>query len=46
MRGDRRLLDVPAKGVSIEVSNETRGDEHSRAIEETLAQNGFALCRL
>jgi len=42
----RRFLDVPAKGVSIEVMIETRGAEHSRAIEEALAQNGFVLSRL
>lgn len=42
----RRFLDVPAKGVSIEVMIETRGVEHSRAIEEALAQNGFVLSRL
>ncbi len=39
----RRFLDVPAKGVSIEVMIETRGVEHSSAIEEALAQNGFSL---
>ncbi|MFC5384747.1 threonine ammonia-lyase [Aquamicrobium segne] len=42
----RRFLDVPAKGVSIEVTIETRNAEHSQMIEEKLAQNGFALHRL
>ncbi|EXL02114.1 MAG: threonine ammonia-lyase [Pseudaminobacter sp.] len=42
----RRFLDVPAKVVSIEVMIETRGVEHSCAIEEALAQNGFVLLHL
>ena len=42
----RRFLDVPAKGVTIEVTIETRGMEHAQAIEQRLTQNGFVLRRL
>lgn len=42
----RRFLDVPAKGVTIEVTIETRGMEHAQAIEQRLRQNGFVLRRL
>lgn len=42
----RRFLDVPAKGVSIEVTVETRGAAHARAIEEMLARQGFAVRRI
>ena len=38
----RLFLDVPAKGVSIDVTIETRGASHSRAIETVLRENGFA----
>ena len=42
----RLFLDVPAKGVSLDVTVETRGAEHSRAIEDALAKNGFAPRRI
>lgn len=42
----RRFLDVPAKGVSIDVTVETRGATHVEAIEELLARNGFILRRI
>jgi len=42
----RRFLDLPAKGVSIDVTVETRGAEHVRAIEEMLAKNGFTSRRI
>ena len=42
----RRFLDVPAKGVSIDVTLETRGAEHVRAIEAALAEHGFVLRRI
>lgn len=42
----RLFLDVPAKGVSLDVTVETRGEEHSRAIEDVLAKNGFAPRRI
>lgn len=38
----RLFLNVSAKGVAIDVTVETRGESHSRAIEEALAQSGFA----
>ena len=38
----RLFLDVPAKGVSLDVTIETRGAAHSRAIEAMLRENGFA----
>lgn len=42
----RLFLDVPAKGVSLDVTVETRGPAHSRAIEDVLAKNGFAPRRI
>lgn len=42
----RLFLDVPAKGVSLDVTVETRGEAHSRAIEDVLAKNGFAPRRI
>jgi threonine dehydratase len=42
----RLFLDVPAKGVSLDVTIETRGEAHSRAIEDMLAKNGFAPRRI
>lgn len=42
----RLFLDVPAKGVTIDVTVETRGESHSRAIEEALAQDGLAPRRI
>ncbi|QEL22618.1 threonine ammonia-lyase [Bosea sp. F3-2] len=42
----RLFLDVPAKGVSLDVTVETRGEAHSRAIEDALAKNGFAPRRI
>lgn len=42
----RLFLDVPAKGVSLDVTVETRGAAHSRAIEDALAKNGFAPRRI
>ena len=38
----RLFLDVPAKGVTIDVTVETRGESHARAIEEALARSGLA----
>ncbi|CAM5194982.1 Threonine dehydratase OS=Bosea thiooxidans OX=53254 GN=ARD30_00660 PE=4 SV=1 [Bosea thiooxidans] len=42
----RLFLDVPAKGVSLDVTVETRGEAHSRTIENVLAENGFAPRRI
>lgn len=42
----RLFLDVPAKGVSLDVTVETRGEAHSRAIEAMLRENGFAPRRI
>ncbi|RYE33672.1 MAG: threonine ammonia-lyase [Hyphomicrobiales bacterium] len=42
----RLFLDVPAKGVSLDVTVETRGAAHSRAIEDALAKNGFTPRRI
>jgi threonine dehydratase len=42
----RRFLDVPAKGVSIDVTFETRGATHVQEIEALLARNGFTLRRV
>lgn len=42
----RLFLDVPAKGVTIDVTVETRGESHARAIEEALADNGLAPRRI
>ncbi|KRE17442.1 threonine dehydratase [Bosea sp. Root381] len=38
----RLFLDVPAKGVTLDVTVETRGSAHSAAIEAALRENGFA----
>lgn len=37
----RLFLDVPAKGVTLDVTVETRGEAHTRAIAEALRANGF-----
>ncbi|MGO4665553.1 threonine ammonia-lyase [Bosea sp. 2RAB26] len=37
----RLFLDVPAKGVTLDVTVETRGESHTRAIEDALRSNGF-----
>ncbi|MCO5146747.1 MAG: threonine ammonia-lyase [Aquamicrobium sp.] len=42
----RLFLDVPAKGVTIDVTVETRGESHSRTIEEALARSGLAPRRI
>jgi threonine dehydratase len=42
----RLFLDVPAKGVTLDVTVETRGEAHSRAIEAALAGNGYAPRRI
>jgi len=42
----RLFLDVPAKGVTIDVTVETRGESHARAIEEALARSGLAPRRI
>lgn len=42
----RLFLDVPAKGISLDITVETRGPAHSRAIEDMLAKNGFAPRRI
>lgn len=42
----RLFLDVPAKGVTLDVTVETRSDSHARAIEAALRQNGFAPHRI
>lgn len=42
----RLFLDVPAKGVTLDVTVETRGEAHSRAIEAMLRENGFAPRRI
>jgi threonine dehydratase len=42
----RLFLDVPAKGVTLDVTVETRGAAHSRSIEDALARNGFAPRRI
>ncbi|PTM43624.1 threonine ammonia-lyase [Bosea sp. 124] len=38
----RLFLDVPAKGVTLDVTVETRGSAHSAAIETALREGGFA----
>jgi threonine dehydratase len=38
----RLLLDVPAKGVSLDVTVETRGREHTRDILQALEQDGLS----
>jgi len=42
----RLFLDVPAKGVTLDVTVETRGDDHSRMIEHSLRENGYAPRRI
>ena len=42
----RLFLDVPAKGVTIDVTVETRGEGHARAIEAALALSGLAPRRI
>jgi len=42
----RLFLDVPAKGVSLDVTVETRGEAHSLAIEAALRESGFAPRRI
>ena len=42
----RMFLDVPAKGVSLDVTIETRGGDHSQAILTALETEGFAPRRL
>jgi len=42
----RLFLDVPAKGVTIDVTVETRGESHARVIEEALARSGLAPRRI
>lgn len=42
----RLFLDVPAKGVTLDVTVETRGEAHSRAIEAALARDGYAPRRI
>jgi threonine dehydratase len=37
----RLFLDVPAKGVTLDVTVETRGETHTKAIEEALCTEGF-----
>lgn len=37
----RLFLDVPAKGVSLDVTVETRGPDHMRAIEQALEGKGY-----
>lgn len=37
----RLFLDVPAKGVSLDVTVETRGPDHMRAIEQALEAKGY-----
>jgi threonine dehydratase len=42
----RLFLDVPAKGVSLDVTVETRDEEHTAAIEAALRQEGYAPRRI
>ena len=42
----RLFLDVPAKGVTLDVTVETRGEAHSRSIETALRENGFSPHRI
>lgn len=42
----RLFLDVPAKGVTLDVTVETRDEAHTAAIEEALRQEGFAPRRI
>jgi threonine dehydratase len=42
----RLFLDVPAKGVTLDVTVETRGEAHTRAIESALRDDGYAPRRI
>jgi threonine dehydratase len=42
----RHFLDVPAKGVTIDVTVETRDSEHTQSVEAELRRQGFAPRRL
>jgi threonine dehydratase len=42
----RLMLDVPAKGVTIDITVETRGSEHARDIMAGLTQDGLDPRRL
>jgi threonine dehydratase len=42
----RLFLDVPAKGVTLDVTVETRDEAHTAAIEEELRQEGYAPRRI
>lgn len=42
----RLFLDVPAKGVTLDVTVETRDEQHTAAIEQALKQEGFAPRRI
>lgn len=42
----RLFLDVPAKGVTLDVTVETRDEAHTAAIEEALRQEGYAPRRI
>jgi threonine dehydratase len=42
----RLLLDVPAKGVSVHVTVETRGQDHARDVFSALTEDGFSPQRI
>jgi threonine dehydratase len=42
----RLLLDVPAKGVSLDVTIETRGPSHAEEIASALAADGYSPRRI
>ncbi|MCX5493808.1 threonine ammonia-lyase [Kaistia dalseonensis] len=42
----RRLLSVPAKGASVDITIETHGPDHGREIEAALAERGYIVHRL
>lgn len=42
----RLFLDVPAKGVTLDVTVETRDEQHTAAIEQSLKEEGFAPRRI
>lgn len=46
VRHSRQFLDLPAKGVSIDLTIETRGGDHVRVIETALADAGFIVRRI
>ncbi|WP_333684571.1 threonine ammonia-lyase [Pontibaca methylaminivorans] len=46
VRHSRQFLDLPAKGVSIDLTIETRGGDHVRMIETTLLDAGFTVRRI